>query len=130
MSYLVYVLYSTQNSNLTYCGSTNNFTRRLNQHNGKLSGGAKYTHKARPWDYFFRVEGFQTKNQALSFEWHMKHYGYRRVRKGGMANRVINLLRVSQKFNIPLSVEWNNNKIEYRFYLENDLPANFTEDIM
>ncbi len=129
MSYLVYVLSSQTNTHLTYCGSTNNFDRRIKQHNGLLSGGAKYTHKARPWDYLFLVKGFQSKNQALSFEWQMKHNGWKRVRKGGILNRLNNLLRVSQKWSIPLEVQWNPNMIQHRAYLETDLPSNFIESL-
>lgn len=37
--------YLLQNANetKTYIGSTNNFTRRIRQHNGALCGGARYT---------------------------------------------------------------------------------------
>jgi putative endonuclease len=31
-----------------YCGVTNDVERRVDQHNGKLPGGAKYTHSRRP----------------------------------------------------------------------------------
>ena len=31
-----------------YCGVTNNLPRRLEQHNGQLPGGAKYTRSRRP----------------------------------------------------------------------------------
>jgi putative endonuclease len=31
-----------------YCGITTDLTRRINQHNGKLKGGAKYTASRRP----------------------------------------------------------------------------------
>lgn len=31
-----------------YCGVTTNMARRLDQHNGELSGGAKYTRSRRP----------------------------------------------------------------------------------
>ena len=34
----------------TYVGSTNNLSRRLNQHNGVISGGAKKTINDRPYD--------------------------------------------------------------------------------
>ncbi len=36
------------NDNSLYCGITTNIERRLKQHNGLLSGGAKYTRNKRP----------------------------------------------------------------------------------
>jgi putative endonuclease len=41
-NYLVYVLINT-NNNKTYVGITNNYNRRIRQHNSELVGGAKYT---------------------------------------------------------------------------------------
>jgi putative endonuclease len=41
MSWLTYVLECKDGS--YYCGSTTDLERRLLQHEGKLSGGAKYT---------------------------------------------------------------------------------------
>ena len=48
--------------------------RRLRKHNGELSGGAKYTRSKGPgWKHVCLVSGFQTKIQALQFEWAVKH---------------------------------------------------------
>lgn len=55
----------------TYCGVTNNLTRRLSQHNGRRSGGARYTRGAQ-WTPVCTVEGFTNRSQALSFEWWVK----------------------------------------------------------
>ena len=54
MSYLVYLIIS---DNLYYIGMTNNFERRIQQHNSMLSGGAKFTKKNyinfyRAWNFF------------------------------------------------------------------------------
>lgn len=70
-AYVCYVLESTDGRR-TYCGITNNPARRIRQHNGEISGGAKYT-RGRRWSYAFRVVGFRDKREALSFEWHLKH---------------------------------------------------------
>lgn len=78
--YLCYCLRSVTNNRRTYVGITNNFTRRIRQHNGELVGGARYTHAYRPWKPLFRVHGFENKRQVLRFEWAMKHR--RRSHKG------------------------------------------------
>lgn len=70
--YICYVLLSIDTGN-TYCGITNTPERRLRQHNGELVGGAKYTRRFRPWSYAFRVKGFRSKNEVLSFEWKLKN---------------------------------------------------------
>lgn len=66
------------NKVLTYVGSTNNFTRRLRQHNGEISGGAWST-KIRscnhryPWKPICLVRGFPLMSYARGFEKRVKH---------------------------------------------------------
>ncbi len=68
-SYRIYLLIHSS-SNLTYVGITNNFTRRLRQHNCELKGGARYTtsHKKDGnwicYGYIYNV----SKRKALSLE--------------------------------------------------------------
>ena len=64
--------YLLTSGNRTYIGYTVDVTRRLRQHNGELKGGAKYTH-GRIWKLAAKVTGFNTKREAMSFEWHWKH---------------------------------------------------------
>ena len=45
----VYVLVSTVRA-ITYVGCTSDVARRVRQHNGELSGGARFTRGGRPWD--------------------------------------------------------------------------------
>lgn len=77
-------------SKKSYTGQTNNFTRRLRQHNGELKGGARYTHMAShtgkalkgtshkghalkgKWSPIFRVIGFESLRSVLQFEYAMK----------------------------------------------------------
>lgn len=62
-------------SRKSYTGQTNNFERRLRQHNGSLKGGARYTSSMNSkgtWQPLFRVCGFQTLRAVLQFEWAMK----------------------------------------------------------
>ena len=52
-----------------YCGWTNDLDRRMSEHNsGK---GAKYTKSRRPVKLVY-FESFDTKEEAMSREWHIK----------------------------------------------------------
>jgi structure-specific endonuclease subunit SLX1 len=74
MEYVCYVLIS-EVSNKTYIGITNRLERRIRQHNGECSGGAKYTCQSRPWRIYGYVKGFgQDKSKVLKFEWRWKFY--------------------------------------------------------
>ena len=79
MTWLVYCLQFGQGEK-TYVGATNDFTRRLRQHNDELVGGAKYTTSAviaannsKQWRPVFAVRGFPDQRAALQFEWALKH---------------------------------------------------------
>jgi predicted GIY-YIG superfamily endonuclease len=67
--YLVYCLVSTGRKK-TYVGCTNNFHRRLRQHNGEIKGGARYT-RGGTWKPLFHVTGLDHR-EALQLEWAMK----------------------------------------------------------
>ena len=69
--YLVYVLKS---DNYSYVGMTNNFFRRLRQHNKEIKGGAKCTSKRCEWYPICIIDGFQTMKEAMQCEWSLKHY--------------------------------------------------------
>jgi structure-specific endonuclease subunit SLX1 len=56
----------------TYVGATVNPDRRLRQHNGELSGGARAT-SGRKWRRRFLVQGFDNEKAALRFEWRWKY---------------------------------------------------------
>lgn len=56
-----------------YCGITNDLPRRLRQHNGELSGGAKYTQGRRPCQLVYS-ENHPDKSQALKREWELKKW--------------------------------------------------------
>ena len=71
--YNVYVLCNNTN-NQTYVGITNNLSRRIQQHNGLLCGGAKYTsRKNYIWYYHTILENYN-KSNALSIEKKIKIY--------------------------------------------------------
>lgn len=66
-----YLLLSTDERH-TYIGATTDVTRRLRQHNGEISGGARATQKYRPWEIVCVVSGFREWREALSFEYRWK----------------------------------------------------------
>lgn len=61
-----------ENKNKTYVGATNNFNRRIRQHNSIISGGAKST-KGNQWFPLIHVMGFDDRKSLLQFEWQWKH---------------------------------------------------------
>ena len=79
MSWCCYLLKCTY-SNVTYVGITNDLNRRLKQHNGVLSGGAKFT-RGRSWKVYAYLSGFENKSTAASMEWKIKHSGKTGINK-------------------------------------------------
>jgi predicted GIY-YIG superfamily endonuclease len=107
--------YIIQNKGCTYAGVSPDPVKRLRKHNGEISGGAKYTQSKGPgWTHVCLVHGFQTKNQALQFEWAVKHVPPRD--SGGLFNRLKKLFVVLNKnkwtskapdaAGVPLLLEW------------------------
>lgn len=70
--HLCYVL-SSDVSSRQYIGYTVDFKRRLRQHNGEITGGAKKTSKYRPWRPFCIITGFNESSVALRFEYRLQH---------------------------------------------------------
>lgn len=86
-SYVCYLL-ASETSSKTYVGITKCITKRLRQHNGECSGGAKYTNQGRPWRVYGYVEGFgEDKSYVLKFEWRWKYMS--RKEKGETIERRI-----------------------------------------
>ena len=86
MAAVVYCLATVDQPVVTYIGATFDADRRLQQHNGLLSGGAKAT-SSRPnnWYRVCHVRGFPSWRSALSFEWHWKHFSKKQL--GGPLDR-------------------------------------------
>ena len=78
--FLVYIL---KCDNLTYVGMTNDFFHRWQQHNGILSGGARYTKKKCDWIPICIIDGFKSMSEAMQCEWRIKHN-----KKKGYINRI------------------------------------------
>lgn len=67
--------YILQNINRTYIGYTIDPTRRIQQHNGIMKGGAKATSMLKNWKYLAIITSSDirfTKKLALSIEWNLK----------------------------------------------------------
>ena len=90
-NWLVYVIQSTTSAR-TYVGCTNNFSRRIRQHNGEIVGGAKYT-RGNSWAPVVLVQGFASdQRHALQFEWRLKDRRRRgKVGCSGVDRRVTSL---------------------------------------
>ncbi len=73
--WFVYCLATVDEPVNTYIGATVDVDRRLAQHNGERSGGARCTGR-RPdsWYRVCYVRGFLDNHEALSFEWHWKRF--------------------------------------------------------
>ena len=111
--------YIIQNKGFTYAGVSPDPIKRLRKHNGELCGGAKYTTgKGSGWTHVCLVHGFQTKIQALQFEWASKHVPPRDA--GGLINRLKKLFILFNKTywtskspeasTVPLELEWKINR--------------------
>ena len=102
--YLVYVIIC---DNLSYVGMTNDFLNRWQQHNGIISGGAKYTRKKRNWYPICIIDGFKNKSEAMQCEWKLKSKKPKRSRLfKGCRGRIayLNILLQDEKWtsNSPL----------------------------
>ena len=79
----VYCLQST--SGCTYVGATVDLDRRLRQHNGTLSGGARATkarvNKGELWKRVCYVKNFPNWTAALQFEWRWKQLARREPKR-------------------------------------------------
>ena len=72
-----YILKSVNpESNYTYNGYTVNLERRLRQHNGEITGGARTTKARRPWEFIMILASESDKfnrSTGLSLEWHIRY---------------------------------------------------------
>ena len=80
--YFVYLLKS-EVSNRFYIGYTVNLRKRIRQHNGEISGGAKRTRKNRPWKIVMYISGFKYERTAMQYEYMIQHPPKKLRKKGG-----------------------------------------------
>ena len=90
MSYVVYILKSDKYS---YVGMTNNFFKRIRQHNQEIKGGAKYTSRRTEWYPICIIDGFETMKEAMQCEWILK----RSKKLRGPLGRIIHLSNILTK---------------------------------
>lgn len=88
MMWSVYFLQQVGGSK-TYIGATLDVERRLQQHNGVQSGGAKAT-RGYTWKRICHVAQFPNERAALQFEWAWKHVSKKQT--GGSIQRRIKAL--------------------------------------
>jgi putative endonuclease len=69
MNYFVYIVRCSDNS--LYTGITTNIERRINEHNGLLPGGAKYTLSRNPVLLVYS-ESFENRSLASKEEYRIK----------------------------------------------------------
>ena len=94
MDWKFYIIYHPCGA--TYAGVSPDPVQRLRKHNGEISGGAKYTLSKGPgWIHVCLVSGFPTKQNALQFEWAVKHFSPRNL--GGIESRMKKLVGVLTK---------------------------------
>ncbi len=113
----VYIIHSDLER--TYCGVTDDLERRIEQHNGIISGGAKAT-RGREWEYFVIIEGFKDRKEALQFEWKMHHPDGKRhknAKYNGLEGRLLSIKDVFEKHFIK---EPEYLKNEYKVKIIND----------
>ena len=77
----------------TYIGATVDVDKRLDQHNGKISGGAAAT-RGKTWKRVLYVGGIPDWTTALQVEWAWKNAA---KRKHGVDNKIASLLKLLQK---------------------------------
>lgn len=76
-------VYVIRSGGRRYVGKTNDLARRLRQHNGEISGGARATRGRGPWEYELVVDGFECDSHALQAEWRVKRERRRLKGRGG-----------------------------------------------
>ncbi len=80
----------------TYIGSTTDVFRRLRQHNGELSSGAKRTSSNRPWRLLAYINVGE-KILALQLEWQLK-------KARGFKKRLEKFVSLSAEKNLKLNI--------------------------
>jgi predicted GIY-YIG superfamily endonuclease len=85
----VYLLEAVDGSRKTYVGATLDVERRLKQHNGALSGGARAT-SGHQWRRVCHITGFPHERAALQFEWKWKNLS--KHQKGNALQRRVKAL--------------------------------------
>ena len=100
-NYCCYLHVSAQHGRV-YKGQTNNFARRIRQHNGEIKGGARATARedCRPWRPYCIVTNLN-KTEALRLVWHWMHpRGPRSRCRGGLRAHMAHLATALDRLNL------------------------------
>ena len=68
----MYLVYLLKCENYSYVGMTNDIFKRIRQHNGEISGGARYTSRRKGWYPVLIIDGFSDMRSAMQCEWRLK----------------------------------------------------------
>ena len=140
----MYLVYLIKCDNFSYVGMTNDIFKRLRQHNGEISGGAKYTSKRKGWYPVLIIDGFLDMRSAMQCEWKLKHFAIGHGSVRGVKGKLKYLSKYLYEENIIKGFDNQNIPIiEYRkwtskcdksikeqnltFYLDNDYLKFFNE---
>tara|TARA_Y100001958_G_C21214817_1_gene540296 strand:+ start:827 stop:1231 length:405 start_codon:yes stop_codon:yes gene_type:complete len=120
--YLVYILKS---DNKSYVGMTNNFDRRIRQHNKEIKGGARYTSKSNNWYPICIIDGFKDIKSACQCEWRLKQ-SYKNNFRGvkGRINYLSKFISENTKWTMKSELI----KEQYlQFYIDEEFINNFNK---
>jgi predicted GIY-YIG superfamily endonuclease len=126
-----YILRNTQPNyhRSTYNGATNNPARRIRQHNGEITGGAKVTtQKGGGWQYCAILSGFPDKINCLSCEWRIKcpsgRPGKRESKYNSPAGRIKSLNEILPLESWTKQCTVNNREFNMKLHIVEDLYDN------
>jgi len=116
--YFVYLLKSKV-SNRFYVGYTVNIQKRIRQHNGEISGGARKTIRNRPWEVVMYISGFQYEKTAMQYEYMIQHPPKRLRKKGGGIVKYMTIMkRLLQQEKICSTAPLNSELKLIRFFTD------------
>lgn len=116
----VYIL-KEKNGKRTYVGYTVNLERRLRQHNGLISGGAKAT-RGREWEFYGYLTGFPDNIIALQCEWRIKHP--QNGKKSGIEGRIESIKHIFTEEKLTSNSQILNKDLPLKFYVREECNLN------
>ena len=116
----MYLVYLLKCENYSYVGMTNDIFKRLRQHNGEISGGARYTSRRKGWYPVLIIDGFSDMRSAMQCEWRLK-----RGKKGVLGRiKYLNDFLTNNECWTSKSVNIKDQNLIY--YLDKDYVNNFS----
>ena len=116
----MYLVYLLKCENYSYVGMTNDIFKRIRQHNGEITGGARYTSKRKEWYPVLIIDGFSDMRSAMQCEWRLK-----RGKKG-----VLGRIKYLNDF-LKNNERWTSKSVNIKdqnliYYLDKDYVNNFS----